>query len=840
MLINIHFRKIGIFIFSLLSAAWLGAQTGGASPAKATNLREVGGIKVTGAQFSDDNAIISISGIKVGDKIHIPGNELPHAIKSLWNLKLFTDVQILQEKAIGDVIFLEIVVQERPRFTRHSFKGVKKSYHDDLNAIVNKFLIKGGIVTENAKVSTCAGMGALLRDKGYLDATVSIEEIKDDQAANSVRLEYNITRGPRVKIQSITFSGNNNATAGKLRGKMENTKRKQKWFSTSKLVKSEYEDDKKSIIKYYNNLGFRDAAIEKDTIYREEDGDLVIHINIKEGNRYFFRHINWKGNSIYESKLLSNVLGIEKGNVYNRELLENRLRFSQDGRDISSLYLDEGYLFFQADPAEISIENDSIDLEIRLFEGPQATIDKVTIKGNDRTHEHVIRRELRTKPGDKFSRSDIIRSQREITNLGYFNPEKLGINTPTNLQRGTVDIEYTVEEKPSDQLELSAGWGGLQGLIGTLGVTFNNFSMRNIFNKSAWSPLPQGDGQRFSVRLQSNGRFYKSFNASFTEPWLGGKKPTRLDVGGSFTKIYAGGIEGTPSYQGLTIGGGTFGLGTRLKWPDDNFIFNGTLNLQNLALYNYPGFADSKGRSVTSGSFNNFNIELTLSRNSVNEPIFPRTGSRLTLSGKFTPPYSYFQPNRTPETESTQTKFKFMEYHKWKFNAEWYTPLVGSLVLKSYAKIGMLGYYNSRVGTIPFERFVLGGDGLSNRQIGFTGNEIISSRGYEVADLPASNLGGGSVYNKIGVELRVPFSLNPSATIFAILFAEGGNSWKSFRDFNPFDVRRAAGVGLRVFLPMFGTLGFDYGIGFDKPGVPRTNDLTKYGRFNIILGFEPD
>ena len=840
MLINIHFRKIGIFIFSLLSAAWLGAQSEGASPAKASNLREVGGIKVTGAQFSDDNAIISISGIKVGDKIHIPGNELPHAIKSLWNLKLFTDVQILQEKAIGDVIFLEIVVQERPRFTRHSFKGVKKSYHDDLNAIVNKFLIKGGIVTENAKVSTSAGMGALLRDKGYLDATVSIEEIKDDQAANSVRLEYNITRGPRVKIQSITFSGNNNATAGKLRGKMENTKRKQKWFSTSKLVKSEYEDDKKSIIKYYNNLGFRDAAIEKDTIFGEEDGDLVVHININEGNRYFFRNINWKGNPIYESKLLSNVLGIEKGNVYNRELLENRLRFSQDGRDISSLYLDEGYLFFQADPAEVSIENDSIDLEIRLFEGPQATIDKVTIKGNDRTHEHVIRRELRTKPGDKFSRSDIIRSQREITNLGYFNPEKLGINTPTNLQRGTVDIEYTVEEKPSDQLELSAGWGGLQGLIGTLGVTFNNFSMRNIFNKSAWSPLPQGDGQRFSVRLQSNGRFYKSFNASFTEPWLGGKKPTRLDIGGSFTKIYAGGIEGTPSYQGLTIGGGTFGLGTRLKWPDDNFIFNATLNLQNLALYNYPGFADSRGQSVTNGSFNNFNIELTLSRNSVNEPIFPRTGSRLTLSGKFTPPYSYFQPNRTPETENTQTKFKFMEYHKWKFNAEWYTPLVGSLVLKSYAKIGMLGYYNSRVGTIPFERFVLGGDGLSNRQIGFTGNEIISSRGYAVADLPASNLGGGSVYNKIGVELRVPFSLNPSATIFAILFAEGGNSWKSFRDFNPFDVRRSAGVGLRVFLPMFGTLGFDYGVGFDKPGVPRTRDLTKYGTFNIILGFEPD
>ena len=813
------------------------APTTAPSTEKASNVREIGGIKVKGAQFSDENAIIGIAGLKVGDKIHIPGTELPRAIKSLWNLKLFTDVQVLLEKSIGDVVFLEIVIEERARFSRHSFKGVKKSYHDDLNGIVNRFLVKGGIVTENAKVSTRAGIEAFFREKGYLNAKTNVEEIKDEQSKNAVRLEFKIKIGDRVKIQSITFEGNNNLSDSKLRGKMENTKRKQKWFATSKLVKNEYEDDKKAIIKYYNTIGFRDAQIAKDTISREADGDLVIHLTINEGKRYFFRNIRWKGNSIYDNKMLTNVLGINKGDVYNRDLLDNRLRFSQDGRDISSLYLDEGYLFFQADPAEVSIENDSIDLDIRLFEGPQATIDKVTIKGNDRTHEHVIRRELRTKPGDKFSRSDIIRSQREITNLGYFNPEKLGINTPTNLQRGTVDIEYTVEEKPSDQLELSAGWGGVQRLVGTLGVTFNNFSMRNIFKKSAWSPLPQGDGQRLSLRLQSNGQFFQSYNASFTEPWLGGKKPMSLNVAAFLTKI-AYGIKESPSYSALTIGGGSIGLGTRLKWPDDNFIFQGTINLQNLSLSNYPGFSDSKGNSVSAGSFNNFNLEMSLSRNSVNEPIFPRTGSRLTLSGKFTPPYSAFQPNRTPETESTQAKFKFMEYHKWKFNAEWYTPLVGNVVLKSYAKIGMLGYYNKKIGGTPFEHFVLGGDGLSNRQVGFIGNEIISSRGYGTKDFPTGSV-GGTVYNKMGVELRIPFSLNPSATIFATVFAEGSNAWDSFRDFNPFDVRRSAGVGLRVFLPMFGTLGFDYGIGFDKPNVVSTK-LTEFATFNIILGFEPD
>ena len=513
---------------------------------------EIGGIKVIGANYSDDNAVIGVSGLKVGDKIRIPGPEVQKAIKALWRLRLFTDVQILLEKTIGDVIFLELHVQERPRLSRHSYKGVKKSYHDDLNEEINRYLLKGGIVTENVKVNAAEEIKAFFIEKGYLDTKVVVDEIPDSIRVNSVRLVFNVDRGKKVKIQNITFSGNDNVKARKLRKQMDNTKRKRKIFTASKLIRPDYEEDKKNIISYYNTIGFRDARILSDSIWREEDGDLQIHLKVEEGNRYFFRNIAWKGNSIYDTPTLENVLGIAAGDVYNQELLETRLRFSQDGRDVSTLYMDNGYLFFQVDPIEVAIQEDSIDLEIRIFEGPQASIDKVTIKGNDRTHEHVVRRELRTRPAAKFSRSDIIRSQREIINLGYFNPEALNINTPVNPQRGSVDIEYGVEEKPSDQLELSAGWGGNRRVIGTLGVSFNNFSLRNIFNREAWHPLPQGDGQRLSLRAQTNGDFYQSYNISFTEPWLGGKKPNSFTVSGFFNR-FAFGTVGTSTRQTFNI-----------------------------------------------------------------------------------------------------------------------------------------------------------------------------------------------------------------------------------------------------------------------------------------------
>ena len=805
---------------------------------------EIGGIKVLGASYSDDNAIISIAGFQVGDKIRIPGPDIQKAIKALWKLRLFTDVQVVKEKTIGDIVFLEIRVQERPRLSKHSYQGVKKSYHDDLNDEVDKYLLKGGIVTENVKVNASEAIEQFFIGKGFLDARCTVDEIADSSRVNSVRLVFNVDRGPRLKIDDIDFDGNEQVKDRKLRKQLKETKEKGRIFASSKFIKKDYETDKEKLIAYYNTLGYRDAQILYDSLWRNKDGELMIKLKIDEGNQYYFRNIAWKGNSIYETQTLSDVLGIEKGEIYNQELLDTRLRFSQDGRDVSTLYMDNGYLFFQVDPIEVAVEGDSIDLEIRIFEGPQATIDKVVIKGNDRTHEHVIRRELRTRPGQKFSRSDIIRSQREIINLGYFNPESLGINTPVNPQRGTVDIEYTVEEKPSDQLELSAGWGGVQRVIGTLGVSFNNFSLRNIFNKEAWHPLPQGDGQRLSLRAQTNGDFYQSYNVSFTEPWLGGKKPTSFTAAGFFNR-FAYGIRGTDTYQSFNIKQASVSVGTRLKWPDDNFVTSTALNIQTLSLDNWLRglFRSGDGEVVQEGVYNNFSIKQTIARSTVNDPIFPQDGSRISLSVQLTPPYSLFNPNRDYANEPSSERFKYLEYHKWRFDAEWYTPIVGKLILKAQAKIGLLGFYNRKIGTSPFERFQLGGDGINNQQFGFAGVDIISLRGYEINELEANRdpSGGTSatpLFDKFTLELRYPLSLNPSSTIYVLAFAQGGNSWKEFRDFNPFDVKRSVGLGLRVFLPMFGVLGFDYGVGFDKTGADRS--LKTLGDFNIVLGFEPE
>lgn len=807
---------------------------------------EIGGVTVTGAEFSDDNAIISISGLQVGKKIRIPGNEIPKAIKALWKLRLFTDVQIIQQRTLGDVVFLEIIVQERPRLSRYSYRGAKKSQHTKLNEIVDLHLLKGGIVTDNVKVNASEAIEEFYQDKGFLDAQVTVEEIPDSSRVNSVRLVFDVDPGNRIKIESIDFVNNEQVSDRRLRKALENTKEKKRLFSSSKLIADDYEEDKKSIITFYNTLGYRDARIISDSIWRNDNGKLMVQIKVDEGNQYYFRNIFWKGNSIYSDEVLSQRLGVQKGDIYNQEQLQAKLSFSQDNSDINALYQDFGYLFFRIDPVEIAVAGDSIDLEMRIFEGPQATIDKVGISGNDRTHEHVIRRELRTVPGQKFSRSDIIRSQREIINLGYFNPENLDIQTPVNPQRGTVDINYVLEERPSDQLELSAGWGGYQRVIGTLGVTFNNFSLRNLFNKQAWSPLPMGDGQRFSLRAQTNGDFYQSYNISLTEPWLGGRKPNSLTVGGFFNR-FGFGQRNTSSYQTFKISQFTSSLGTRLKWPDDNFVSSTALNLQTLDLNNWTSglFPDGEGGRVTEGTYYNFSIKQTFARSSVSDPIYPRNGSQISLSVQFTPPYSLFRggdPNYADQP--AEQRFKYLEYHKWRFDADWYTPVSKNekLVLKLQAKIGALGYYNRDIGTSPFERFQLGGDGINNQQFGFAGYDIISMRGYEVNELENNKDANGSntataLFDKFTVELRYPLSLNPSSTIYLLAFAQGGNSWQNFRDFNPFDLKRSAGIGVRVFLPMFGTLGFDYGIGFDKSGV---RSLENLGDFNIILGFEPE
>lgn len=850
MSIRIEMKNIYISLFTLISLTMyletdvLQAQTDSLKLMEYGEAKEyeIGGVRVSGAGFSDENAVISITGLRVGDKIRIPGPDISNAVKALWKLKLFTDIQIVQSRTLGDVVFLDIIVTELPRLSKYSYNGVKKSYHADLNTELERVLLKGGIVTDNTKQSAISTINKFFREKGFLDASTTIDEIPDETANNAIRLEFNIKRGSKVKIKDIQFIGNENVKASKLRRKMKDTNKKSKLFSSSKLIRSDYETDKDNIVAYYNTLGFRDARITSDSIWRNERGDLMILINLYEGPQYYFRNILWKGNTLYDDRQLTTVLGIEKGDVYNQELLDKRLNFSEDGRDVSSLYMDDGYLFFNVEPIEVAVVGDSIDVEMRMFEGPPATIDKVIIKGNDRTHEHVIRRELRTLPGQKFSRSDIIRSQRQIINLGYFNPENLEINTPVNFQRGTVDIEYTLEEKPSDQLELSAGYSFF-GVIGTLGVVFNNFSMRNIGKKEAWSPLPQGDGQRLSIRIQSNGRFSQAYNMTFTEPWLGGKKPTSFTVAGFYNRFTSGAPRNSASYGFFAQGGLNLGLGTRLRWPDDNFLFNATLSYQNLEVQNYNliTFVTDFNERIQGGSFNNINLNLSLTRTTVADPIFPREGSTFLLSATFSPPYSLLKRGDVNYRDQPPAqRYRWLEYHKWKIEADWYKTIVGKLVFRARARIAILGHYNSALGNIPFERFEVGGDGLSNQFVMLAGRDIISARGYDVGELSLGSFdGGASVYNKFDIELRYPISLNPSSSIYVLTFAQGINAFNGLRNYNPFDLKRSVGAGLRVFLPMFGTLGFDYGIGFDK-NLPVGSKLTEYGRFNIILGFEPE
>jgi len=826
---------------------------------------EIGGVTVTGAENRDRNAIISISKFRVGDKINIPGDDIPAAIKALWRLRLFEDVQIRQEKLVDNIIFLNIYLKERPTLSRYSYEGVKKGDHDDLNDELTGILTKGSIVTADVKKKCIDKITNFYVGKGKLDAQVNIEEYPDEVKENAVRLVFQIDQKDRVKIEDINFEGNEAFSDRKLRRKLKGTKRKGTLFKKTKFVESDYEDDKKNIIAHYNKFGYRDAKILSDSIWREEDGDLQISININEGNVYHYRNIKWKGNSVYTDDQLSTILGIIPGDIYNPELLETRLRFSQDGRDISSLYLDDGYLFFQVEPTEVAVVGDSIDIEMRIYEGAQATINEVTIEGNTRTHEHVIRRQIRTKPGNKFSRSDIIRSQRELMNLGYFNPETMDIQTPVNQANGTVDIKYVVEERPSDQLELSAGYGGASGLIGTLGVTFNNFSVRNIRDKSTWSPLPQGDGQKLSLRIQSNSRFFRSYNFSFTEPWLGGKKPRSFTLG-----AVASSFDYSAFGQGkLSIVRGFIGLGTQLKWPDDFFSSSTTLTLENIALEDYNrGQFFINGRNISTGNFKNFSIRQVFSRSSVADPIFPRRGSRISLTVQFTPPYSLFRDPQVELTsdekaelidkeirvrgpgnplteadidnlyfiETNARKFEFLEYHKWRIDGEWYFNMFNKFVLAANAKIGMIGTYSDEIGLTPFERFELGGDGLSNQNVGITGKDIISLRGYEVGDLEQNinGNGGATYFNKYTLELRYPLSTNPNSTIYLHGFVQGGNSFGDFQDFNPFELKRSTGFGMRVFLPMFGLLGFDYGWGLDREGTGNN------AMFNIVLGFEPD
>jgi outer membrane protein insertion porin family len=586
-------------------------------------------------------------------------------------------------------------------------------------------------------------------------------------------------------------------------------------FKRSKFTETSFEKDKEALLTKFNKVGLRDAVIEFDTVLKLDEKNLVIKIKINEGNKYYFGNIEWLGNSKYRSSYLDTILGIKKGDLYNKTLLETRLNGSPEGRDISSLYMDRGYLFFNVFPVETNVTNNQINYQIRIIEGKEARNGTITIRGNNKTSDHVIIREIRTKPGDLFNKADIMRTQRELSQLGFFNDQAFQVNPLPNPTKGTVDIEYVVEEKSSDQIELSGGYGGASAntgprIIGTLGLTFNNFSTKKIFKKNAWAPLPGGDGQRLSIRAQSNGSFFQSYTFSFTEPWLGGKKPNSLSYWINHTAISNGKfLRSNPSYSGVGISGTGIGLQRRLKWPDDYFTNYYELSYQYYDVMNYSVFPN-----LPKGYANDIAFKYVIQRSSVSAPIYPQSGSNFSLTMKGTLPYSLFE-DKDYSNSTSQERYKYLEYFKVKFTGEWYLPLSPNkkLILMPRFGFGFMGAYNNAKGVTPFDRFTMGGSGLTGiGQIG--GREIIALRGYE--DQTITSFGGDPIIAKYTLELRYPISLNPSATFYAMVFAEGGNTFPSFQKFNPFNVKKTAGVGIRVFLPMFGMLGLDYGLGFDK------------------------
>lgn len=789
---------------------------------------EIGGITVSGTKNFDTQTILLFSGLTIGEKINIPGDKISGAIKNLWEQKLFSDIKINAAEIRDNIIFLNIELTERARLSRFSFDGVSKSEADNLREKIE--LIRGTVVNENLLNTTTNTIRSYYVEKGFLRTSVVITQTPDTILENSVALKIKVDKGRKVKINKIQFEGVSAFTEKKLRRSMKKTKEKHAYrlFATSKFISSEYRKDKNFIIDKYNEKGYRNAKILSDSVYKYDDKTVNIFIKLVEGNQFYFGDINFVGNTKYTSDRLSAILNIEKGEIFDSKKFESRLLMNQSGGDVSSLYLDDGYLAFQAIPVETSVENDTINMEIRIYEGKQYRINEVIINGNTKTNEHVVRREIRTKPGDLFSRSDIIRTQRELAQLGYFDPEQFGINPIQNDRDGTVDLEYTLVEKPSDQIELSGGWGAGR-ILGTLGISFTNFSVKNIFKKNAWQPLPSGDGQRLSLRAQSQGPTFQAYNMSFTEPWLGGKKPNAFSVSLS-KQISSNGVtkkqerEGGLQRQVLDITGGSLGLGKRLQWPDDYFQLYQSLSYQFYSIKNYQNvFAFSNGVS------NNLSYSVSLSRNSIFDPLYPKYGTNITLSAKITPPFSSFGPDKDYENISDQEKYRWVEYHKWKFTVEWYTELANKLVLMTRTGFGYLGNYNKRLGDAPFERFYLGGSALTGFQL--DGREVIGLRGYD--DLSLSPQTGATFITKYTTELRYPISLNPSATIYALSFLEAGNTYTNFKEYNPYNVYKSAGVGLRVFLPMFGLLGLDYGWRFDD--VPSLPNMAR-GQFHFTIG----
>lgn len=822
---------------------------------------EIADIEVRGVQFLDNNALISLSGLRVGDKIKVPGDEITTAIKKLWNQGIIGNVSIYASKVEGDKIWLVIELTERPRLTKYVIQGVNKTKQGEIEEKIG--LIRGKVLTDVVIKNTELAVQKYMESKGFLNATVNVVQQSDTVLKNSAYLKISIEQGQKVKIRNIRFEGNEKFTSAKLRSKLKSTgmvpkfslpteiiettakllwppnlinfvKESKKvskevvreymathvnlnFFKNAKFVKEDYETDKDLLIAFYNSKGYRDAEIIADTTYDISNKYMNVDIAVEEGNKYYFRDISWSGNYIYTDDQLQRILGIEKGDVYDLDLVNKKLNFNPTGPDISSLYMDDGYLFFSITPVEVGVTQDSIDLEMRIYEGAQATIDKVIISGNDKTNDHVILRELRTRPGEKFSRAELIRTQRELSQLGYFDPEQVNpvpIPDPIN---ETVDIEWQLVERSNDQIELSGGWGGAFGFVGTFGVTFNNFSVRNITKPEHWRGLPVGDGQSLSLRFQANGRTFQSYSFSFVEPWLGGRKPNSFGL--SYSKSIQRSINRitNETLGWLKVTGISASLGRRVKWPDDFFTVSTGISYQRYDLFQFG----SRSLGFQTGDANSFTFNATFARNSINQPMYPRNGSSISLAASFTPPYSLWR-DLDYENAEPEDRYKWLEYHKWNFDSKYFLTLTGKLVLAARAHFGYLGTYTSKTGVGPFERFQLGGDGLTGQNF-LLGTDVVGLRGYPNNSITPfdreNNIEGGTLFNKYVMELRYPISLAQSATIYALTFVEGGNNWDRFAEFNPYNIKKSAGIGLRIFMPAFGLMGIDWAYGFDRvPG----------------------
>lgn len=802
-------------------------------------------IMVSGIKTFSDQTVISYSQLRKGQKINIPGDEISSIINKLWNLQLFSDINFYINEIEEDRVALEIEIEELPSLSEVKINGIKKGKIEPL--LTETELKAGKKLSESFLANTKNYIINKFQKEGFLNTKVAFNTIPDTINSNTFKMVVNVDLGERVKIKAINFEGNEVFNDKKLRSKLKKTKQKLplRFWKKSKFIEEDFEEGKQNLLDFYKEKGYRDARIVGDTLLINEDNTISINFDMEEGNQYYFGDISFLGNSIYTDYQLSQVLGIKKGDPYDGVLLKKRIADEKpDANDLTNLYQNNGYLFSNINAVEISAENDTINFEVRVSEGKLASFNKISVVGNTKTNDHVIYRELRTKPGELYSKDMVVRTVRELGQLGFFDAENINPDFKNvNPNAGTVDIEYGLVEAGASQIELQGGYGG-GGFIGTLGLSFNNFSLKNIFNFDTYKPLPMGDGQNLSLRLQAS-QFYSTYSFSFAEPWLGGREPVQFSTSLSHTVQYrydylTGRADESQYFQ---ISGLTLGLAKRLKVPDDFFTLSQAIAYQYYDLNNYYTGLFTFG----DGSANNLTYTIALSRNNTyTNPIFPTGGSKFTISGKFTPPYSLingidfsdlenrkeFQlPNGDPDTAKIdQEKFRWLEYYKLKFSGEWYTSIIGKLVFKAQTDFGFIGAYNQERGSIPFERFYLGGDGMQSYAL--DGRETIALRGYKNQSL--SSRDGSLLYNKFTFELRYPITLKPSASIFALSFLETGNGYDSFRDFNPFNSKRSAGMGVRIFMPAFGLLGIDFGYGFDSSNL--NNDNANGWETHFIIG----